>query len=131
MAGRPAPRRFTVGEFVQMGAAGIPTDDDRVELLVREVFQPPRVGSWRAAELLNSTALRAAGLSAPSSRGDPPAVGADLADKQLALLLRGDFPSGSLSPPVARTTTVKELTACIRRCFAAHRRSASRLPWPP
>ena len=35
------PRRFTVDEYYRMEEAGILTEDDRVELIVNRIRQPP------------------------------------------------------------------------------------------
>jgi hypothetical protein len=42
-------RRFTVGEYERMGAAGVLGEGDRVELLVGEIVQWPPIGPLQAA----------------------------------------------------------------------------------
>jgi len=49
MALRPAPYRFTVGEYYRMAEAGIFNEDDRVELLEGEIVDMAPIGSRHAA----------------------------------------------------------------------------------
>jgi Uma2 family endonuclease len=49
MAVRPAPYRFTVGEYYQMAEAGILNEDSRVELLEGQIVDMAAIGSRHAA----------------------------------------------------------------------------------
>jgi hypothetical protein len=48
MAAEPNPRRFTVDEYYRMGAAGILSPDDRVELIEGEIVEMPPIGDPHA-----------------------------------------------------------------------------------
>ena len=57
----PAPRRFTVAEFEQMGVAGIFPEGDRVELIRGEIIEMVPIGSGhsgRVARLTRAFILR-------------------------------------------------------------------------
>ena len=47
----PTPRRFTVDEYYKMAEAGIPGEDDRVELIEGEIVQLAPIGAGHAGEL--------------------------------------------------------------------------------
>lgn len=53
----PAPRRFTVDEYYQMAAAGILTEDDRVELIEGQIVEMSPTGSRHAATVRRVTGL--------------------------------------------------------------------------
>jgi Uma2 family endonuclease len=56
-------RRFTVAEYEQMGAVGIFTEDDRVELIAGEIFEMSPIGlkHARCVNRLNRVLSRAVG----------------------------------------------------------------------
>lgn len=49
MSVQPHRRRFTVDEYYAMGAAGIFTEDDRIELIEGEIIEMAAIGSHHAA----------------------------------------------------------------------------------
>lgn len=53
MAAEPRPYRFTMDEFEQMGAAGILSDDARVELIDGEIIEMRPIGVSHANSSCN------------------------------------------------------------------------------
>ena len=91
----PTRRRFTVAEYDAMTAAGILTEDDRVELLDGEIIQMPPIGEWHngTAGWLNNALVPAVQGSAMVSVQGPLRLdeGAELQPDVLLLRYRSDF----------------------------------------
>ena len=93
--GEREKRLFTVAEYYQMAAAGILTEDDRVELIEGEVVQLPPIGSGHGGRVNRLTKLfvRALGDRAVVAVQNPVRL-SEISEPQpdLAILhYRGDF----------------------------------------
>lgn len=69
--------QFTVNDYYRMGAAGILTEDDRVELIEGEVIAMPPIGArhMRVVNALNRLLVRAVGDEADISPQNPVLLG--------------------------------------------------------